>query len=619
VQQREAVKILLVDDGEKNLLALEALLQEEGVELIKSKSGAEALELMLVHEFGLALLDVQMPGMDGFELAQLMRGTERTRRIPIIFLTAVATDERRRFRGYETGAVDYLLKPFDPQVLRNKVTVFVELNRQRGDLARQRDELRATAEGLLTALDRIQAHGDNSPLGVVELDPSLRILSWSKGAERLFGWTAEETVGQDVNMLQWMPDSVRADFSTLITEMMAPNRPRMIKLAQAYRHDGALVACEWYLSALRSPAGRLISLNALILDVTERKRAEETQKLLIGELNHRVKNTLATVQAIATQTLRHNPNPADFAANFAGRLQALARAHSLLSDTVWEGADFADLVADQLRLGTIDERRLQVSGPRVFLSPQLALHLALVLHELATNANKYGALSGLHGTVTLTWTVTEERLGIQWVESGADGIKAPSRRGFGTTLVEQSLKAEGGGARASYRNDGVTWELSIPLPKLSGAKTAVRPRDFAAAGGGDFDPSKVSGSLAGKRILVIEDEPLVAIEIEHILEDAGADIKVAGSASQALHQIEHHQFDSALLDGNLHGMPVDEIAAALTRAKIPFTFVTGYGKQSLPRAFAATPVLTKPFVPSALVEAATKLSPARGKVVRLAK
>jgi PAS domain S-box-containing protein len=620
MQQREPAKILLVDDGEKNLLALEALLREEGVYVFKARSGSEALELMLVNDFALALLDVQMPCMDGFELAQLMRGTERTRRIPIIFLTAVATDERRRFRGYETGAVDYLLKPFDPQTLRSKVAVFIELDRQRRDLARQRDELHASAERLSAALNRLQAHGDNSPLAVVEFDPSLRVISWSKGAERLFGWTAEETTARCVGELSWLPENAKNDFSALAREMLAGKQARMVKFAQAHRRDGTRVACEWYLSALRDPAGRPVSLNALILDVTERKRAEEIQQLLIGELNHRVKNTLATVQAIATLTLRHNRHPVDFAANFAGRIQALARAHSLLSDAVWKGADLTDLVSDQLRLGALDEQRLLVSGPRIFLPPQMALHLALIFHELATNANKYGALSGPQGVVSLTWTVADERLEIRWTESGADGIKAPSRRGFGTTLIEQSVKAEGGAARAEYRSDGVAWELALPLSRLSNAEVSAQPISVAVTGNNvDSQVNQDKGSLAGKRFVVIEDEPLVAIEIENILEDAGAAVTVAGTAAQALHHIEHFEFDAALLDGNLHGSPVDEIAAALIRRRIPFGFVTGYGTQSLPCAFATASVVTKPFVPSQLLEAATKLTPDRGSLLQLVK
>ncbi len=133
------VYFLFVDDREENLLALEALLRREGVEILKARSGPEALELLLVHEVGLALIDVQMPGMDGFELAELMRGTARTRRVPIIFVTAGSGDVQRRFRGYEAGAVDFLTKPIEPDVLRSKAEVFFEL-------ARQRDELRAAAE-----------------------------------------------------------------------------------------------------------------------------------------------------------------------------------------------------------------------------------------------------------------------------------------------------------------------------------------------------------------------------------------------------------------------------------------------------------------------------------------
>ncbi len=139
------VKILLVDDLPENLLALSALLRRDGVELLEARSGAAALELLLVHSVALALVDVQMPGMDGFELAELMRGSERTRSIPIIFVTAGASDERRVFKGYESGAVDFLFKPIDPHILTSKVDVFVDLAGQRQQLAR---ELREKTETL---------------------------------------------------------------------------------------------------------------------------------------------------------------------------------------------------------------------------------------------------------------------------------------------------------------------------------------------------------------------------------------------------------------------------------------------------------------------------------------
>ncbi len=147
----DPVYFLLVDDLEENLLSLEALLRSDDIVLLKARSGPEALELLLKHEVALALLDVHMPGMDGFELAELMRGNQRARHVPIIFLTAGAADRQRRFRGYEAGAVDFLHKPIEPDILRSKATVFRELYYQRRQLARQRDELKTYAEALTEA------------------------------------------------------------------------------------------------------------------------------------------------------------------------------------------------------------------------------------------------------------------------------------------------------------------------------------------------------------------------------------------------------------------------------------------------------------------------------------
>jgi len=145
------VHFLLVDDLEENLLSLEGLLRRDGLAPLKARSGPEALELLLQHDVALAILDVQMPEMDGYELAELMRGTERTRRVPIIFVTAGAADRQRRFRGYETGAVDFLNKPIEPDILRSKASVFFELYQQRYQIAAQRDELKAYADALTEA------------------------------------------------------------------------------------------------------------------------------------------------------------------------------------------------------------------------------------------------------------------------------------------------------------------------------------------------------------------------------------------------------------------------------------------------------------------------------------
>jgi signal transduction histidine kinase len=151
------INFLLVDDLEENLLALEALLQRDGLTCLKARSGEEALELLLVHEVALALLDVQMPGMNGFELAEFMRGSERARHIPIIFVTAGVANSQRRFRGYEAGAVDFIQKPIEAHILRSKANVFFELYRQRQQIEAQRDALETAAQ----ALRRADRHKDS--------------------------------------------------------------------------------------------------------------------------------------------------------------------------------------------------------------------------------------------------------------------------------------------------------------------------------------------------------------------------------------------------------------------------------------------------------------------------
>lgn len=145
---KETVYFLLVDDRDENLLSLESLLRRDGLECLKARSGTEALELLLQYDVALALLDVQMPGMDGFELAELMRGTERTRNVPIIFLTAGSNDAQRRFRGYEAGAVDFIQKPIETDVLRHKTNIFFDLHRQHRLLEIQRDQLMEKSDAL---------------------------------------------------------------------------------------------------------------------------------------------------------------------------------------------------------------------------------------------------------------------------------------------------------------------------------------------------------------------------------------------------------------------------------------------------------------------------------------
>jgi two-component system sensor histidine kinase/response regulator len=224
-----SVKILLVDDLDENLFALEVLLRREGLEFLRARSGREALELLLIHDVGLALLDVQMPEMDGFELAELMRGSARTRRVPIIFLTAGASDSQRVFHGYEVGAVDFLSKPIDPILLGHKVTTFADLHRQRLELR----EMLRLHEMFVAAI----SHDLRQPLGVVVLSASLlehqsndpnakqNLARLRSGAQRMTG------------MLDQLYDLARARLSGGIPLELAETdvRPIVERVAQEFR------------------------------------------------------------------------------------------------------------------------------------------------------------------------------------------------------------------------------------------------------------------------------------------------------------------------------------------------------------------------------------------------
>jgi CheY-like chemotaxis protein len=247
----------------------------------------------------------------------------------------------------------------------------------------------------------------------------------------------------------------------------------------------------------------------------------------------------------------------------------------------------------------------------------MALHLALMLHELGTNSVKYGALS-TSGWVTVSWSVTDQVLKLRWVERGGPRVAAPIVRGFGTTLIEQSAKSEGGEAQMICEAEGVTWEISLVLPQSAASALRLEPELMKEPPAKPLELSvELEAALAGRRLLVVEDEPLIALDLVDTLEKAGAEVAPpVGTERAALRLIEQDQFDAALLDANLHGRSVNEIAAALTRHNIPFIFVTGYGQEGLPEAFRRVPILAKPVSEQQLLDAVKKLVPQGRKVIR---
>src|SRR5262249_8483592 len=206
----------------------------------------------------------------------------------------------------------------------------------------------------------------------------------------------------------------------------------------------------------RDAEGQVSGMTGINIDVTARKMAEEavreteaqaqkTQRLLMDELNHRVKNTLVTVLAMAEQTLRESRDPAHFVESFRGRLEALSRAHDLLMRRTWTDVDLAALIREQLVVGPGQDAAINCSGPEMQLKPREAIHLGLVLHELGTNARKYGSLTVPEGRLSVTWRREGNFVEINWAESGGPRVHPPSRRGFGTLLIERGLKVSLGG------------------------------------------------------------------------------------------------------------------------------------------------------------------------------
>jgi len=211
---------------------------------------------------------------------------------------------------------------------------------------------------------------------------------------------------------------------------------------------------------IRDQAGAVIGIFVEGSDITERVRAEEQRKLLLDELNHRVKNTLATVQSIAAQTLRTTPDPVAFRAAFEARLMALSGVHNVLTHASWEGADLDEVLRIELSPHGAD--RFHLEGPVVRLSAQQALTFALVTHELATNAAKYGALSVPEGRVEVVWSLNDSRLVLDWREHDGPPVTSPRRRGFGSRLIERSIRDDvHGEATIAYEPDGLWCRIAL--------------------------------------------------------------------------------------------------------------------------------------------------------------
>jgi two-component sensor histidine kinase len=312
-----------------------------------------------------------------------------------------------------------------------------------------------------------------------------------------------------------------------------------------------------------------------------------------------VKNVLASVQSLAAQSARKTTSLDAFLKTFAGRLEAMASAHTLLTATRWRGADIGNIAAAEL--GGLAPGQARWSGPDIVLNPRATNALTLALHELATNAVKFGALSAENGRVEVVWVrLAGGGFELAWTERGGPSVAPPTRRGFGSTLLERVTGRElGGEARMEFAPQGMRVTITADATALARADRAPEPEAVKAA-----EPQTKDGAssglfpadaVRGRRILIVEDAVLLALELEAGLTEAGAKVVgVAADVEEAL-RLAETPFDVAVLDANLNGVPVTPVAEALRRMSRPFIFATGYGDAApAPEGFDA-PVVRKPY------------------------
>lgn len=458
-------------------------------------------------------------------------------------------------------------------------TAYVALAHKR--LERDR-ELRTTDERLRLA----QEFGG---VGSFEWDLLTGTGNATKGWSEIIGY-GPETPPTYANLLKVVFPEDAEGFRAGLDEAMKAGSSYRAEFRIVRPDDGRLCWIRADGGIMRDESGRAVLMLGVVRDVTERRLAHERENLLMRELDHRAKNLLTIIQSVVQLTQATSIEA--FSDAVSGRIQALARAHSLLASSRWEGAEMITLANEEIAPFLSRRGRVTVDGPPVTLKPAAAQSIALVLHELVTNSAKYGALSADGGTVALTWTVRREpadELILQWRELGGPSVVPPTREGFGTAVIHASVDRQLGGAvRYDWRPEGLFCELVLPSRQLVTADQA--------AGSLVDSPSQPDGpgSLPA-RILVVEDEPLIALQIVKLLESAGVFVVgPAASISEALELTHGESFDFALLDVDLNGSRSFPLADVLDEQRRPYAFLTSFSASELPERFQGAPVLSKP-------------------------
>jgi light-regulated signal transduction histidine kinase (bacteriophytochrome)/CheY-like chemotaxis protein len=338
----------------------------------------------------------------------------------------------------------------------------------------------------------------------------------------------------------------------------------------------------------------------------ERRQSTARQEMLIAELNHRVRNILGVIRGLIRQSQPENPEVKEFVRLVDGRIHALARAHNQITDDHWGPAPLNALIdAEAAAFAADRSTAIIATGSPVLLNPQSYSTMALVIHELVTNSTKYGSLSG-KGEVHIEWSRNSHGdLILVWQEVGGPPVSAPTRKGFGSTIINRSVPYDlGGSASIDYARDGVRAEFCIPARHVSEPKTygaALTRPARASVSSQDVSNPRLLGQ---RRVLLVEGSLIIALDAEDILDRFGADVATASTPEAAHDILDRITVDFAILDINLGDQTSFGIADRLSELGVPFFFASGYGEQAnLPMQHRSTPIVQKPYTTHNIADA----------------
>ena len=447
---------------------------------------------------------------------------------------------------------------------------------------------------LLEAKRRLEGIVASAMDAIITIDEKQHIILFNRAAEQMFGVSTEEALGQPIS--RFIPERFRAGHDAHIKRFrktgVTGRRMGALGAISGLRADGQEFPVEVSISRVDVGGERLATV--ILRDITERIADEESRLLLAREVDHRAKNALAVVQALISLTTAATKD--DFIAAVRGRVAALGRAHNLLAQNRWKGADLRQIIIDETA-AYHKPGQIACNGANIALGPNAVQPISLLIHELATNAVKYGALSAPKGQVQIVWRVDQGGdLQLSWTESGGSPVQQPKSTGFGSTLIATVARQLHSQIQTEWEPIGLRVTISLPASNF-------RVDSLGGPHVADGQALEEGEARIG-RLLVVEDEMLVAMEIAEALKSEGWEILgPAGSVDEAFSLLAgDNPPDIAVLNINLNGQLVYPVADLLLSRQIPLLFCTGYETPDHAQRYQGCPVIRKPTNMRALVD-----------------